>query len=169
MPWIKSEQELREALKVLDEFAYDIIKERRQDPNIADKTGTHTTHRATLVCVVLTTDRPCIDLLSRYITMTDDNGEPFTDKYLRDIVLNFMYVSSSCCDHSRERHRGRAYLHARVVPTGSLDGTRRHKRSRYSLVLDQQSRSLSFSLTSRVSTVVLLPARTEPRNQGQGQ
>jgi hypothetical protein len=23
--------------------------------------------------------------------MTDDNGEPFTDTYLRDIVLNFMY------------------------------------------------------------------------------
>jgi glutamate/tyrosine decarboxylase-like PLP-dependent enzyme len=56
MPWIKSEQELREALKVLDEFAYDIIKERRQDPNIADKTGTHTDHRATLVCVVLTAE-----------------------------------------------------------------------------------------------------------------
>jgi hypothetical protein len=24
--------------------------------------------------------------------MTDDDGEPFTDKYLRDIVLNFMYA-----------------------------------------------------------------------------
>ncbi|ELR12900.1 cytochrome p450 superfamily protein [Acanthamoeba castellanii str. Neff] len=68
MPWIDTEREMREALKVLDEFAYGIIKERRQDSNIATKT----------------------DLLSRYIGMTDDDGEPFTDKYLRDIVLNFM-------------------------------------------------------------------------------
>jgi cytochrome P450 len=67
-PWIDTERKMREALKVLDEFAYGIIKERRQDSDIATKT----------------------DLLSRYIGMTDDDGEPFTDKYLRDIVLNFM-------------------------------------------------------------------------------
>jgi hypothetical protein len=39
MPWIDTEREMREALKVLDEFAYGIIKERRQDSNIATKTG----------------------------------------------------------------------------------------------------------------------------------
>jgi hypothetical protein len=39
MPWIKSERDMSEAVKVMDEFAYGIIKERRQDPDIGDKTG----------------------------------------------------------------------------------------------------------------------------------
>src|SRR3989344_5878298 len=48
--------------------------------------------RKPCVCVCVCA-RACVltDLLSRYIEMTDDNGEPFTDTYLRDIVLNFMY------------------------------------------------------------------------------
>jgi hypothetical protein len=39
MPWIKSERDMSAAVKVMDEFAYGIIKERRQDPDIGDKTG----------------------------------------------------------------------------------------------------------------------------------
>jgi hypothetical protein len=63
-PWIDTERKMREALKVLDEFAYGIIKERRQDSDIATKTGnphatrhdtTHTLGRRT--SLYLTTNR----------------------------------------------------------------------------------------------------------------
>jgi hypothetical protein len=45
------------------------------------------------------------DLLSRYIEMTDDNGEPFTDTYLRDIVLNFMYCTPAPSVTIASQHR----------------------------------------------------------------
>ncbi len=63
-----SERGLRKAVAKLDTFAKQVIDERRQDPKLAEST----------------------DLLSRYMTMTDENGKPFSDKYLRDIIMNFM-------------------------------------------------------------------------------
>ncbi len=63
-----SERGLRKAVVKLDTFAKHVIDERRQDSKLAEST----------------------DLLSRYMTMTDENGKPFSDKYLRDIIMNFM-------------------------------------------------------------------------------
>ena len=33
----KSEQELKQNLKILDEFLYNLISERRRDPDVANK------------------------------------------------------------------------------------------------------------------------------------
>jgi len=58
-------------VKVLDDFVYAIISKRRQEPieHLESKN----------------------DLLSRFLCMTDEEtGQPFTDKYLRDILLNFV-------------------------------------------------------------------------------
>lgn len=91
MPWIETERKLRNAMKTLNEFAYKIIKERRQDPEVSKKTGILlwlSIFSRYLIIVTRT-----IDLLSRYLAMTDDEGQPFSDKYLRDIILNFMYLS----------------------------------------------------------------------------
>eukprot|EP01114_Cavostelium_apophysatum_P023509 TRINITY_DN8882_c0_g1_i1.p1 TRINITY_DN8882_c0_g1~~TRINITY_DN8882_c0_g1_i1.p1 ORF type:complete len:516 (+),score=127.62 TRINITY_DN8882_c0_g1_i1:105-1652(+) len=63
-----SERLLKEKLSIIDRFAYEIIRVRRDDPRLEDKS----------------------DLLSRYMCSKDENGLPFSDKYLRDIILNFM-------------------------------------------------------------------------------
>jgi len=63
-----SEKELKKSIKIINQFSYEIIKKRKSDPDINQRT----------------------DLLSRYITMKDDEGKPFSDLYLRDIVINFM-------------------------------------------------------------------------------
>ena len=58
-------------MKVLDEFVYGIIAKRRKE-SVQD----------------LETKN---DLLSRFLCMEDEEtGQPFTDKYLRDILLNFV-------------------------------------------------------------------------------
>lgn len=66
------ERALRDSLRVLDRYAYDLIASRRCDPTVANRK----------------------DLLSRYIALGTDEttGEPFSDQYLRDIVLNIMCV-----------------------------------------------------------------------------
>jgi len=53
--------------KILDDFVYDIISKRRKDPEIESKN----------------------DLLSRYLLIRDQNGQPFSDTYLRDMLINF--------------------------------------------------------------------------------
>jgi len=69
-PWSKMEHILKDSIKVLNTFAQDVIDERRQKPNTEAS-----------------------DLLTRYLDMTDENGKPFSDTYLRDIIMNFMCVS----------------------------------------------------------------------------
>lgn len=68
MPWIKSERQLRNSLEILDSFAYRLIDSRKKDPAVSEKK----------------------DLLSRYILMKDEHDKPFTDKYLRDMIMNFL-------------------------------------------------------------------------------
>ncbi|KAL1922934.1 uncharacterized protein VTP21DRAFT_9310 [Calcarisporiella thermophila] len=59
---------LKKHVKVVDEFAHKIIQERRNNPDTTKQ-----------------------DLLSRFIFNTkNENGEPLSDKELRDIVLNFI-------------------------------------------------------------------------------
>jgi cytochrome P450 len=58
-------------LKEMDDFIYGIISERRQNSAVALSGKT--------------------DLLSRYLLMTDPTtAQPFTDQYLRDILINFV-------------------------------------------------------------------------------
>lgn len=66
MPFLPSERRLRASLQVLDEFAFGLVRTRRSDPNVAEKK----------------------DLLSRYVAMRDENEQPFSDTYLRDMILN---------------------------------------------------------------------------------
>lgn len=57
------DHKLQKALKTLDDFAYNLIRERRNDPKLEEKG----------------------DMLSQYIVQTKEN-----DKYLRDMIMNFM-------------------------------------------------------------------------------
>jgi hypothetical protein len=68
-PWSQMERKLRASVRDLDAFAQEVIDERRQKS--LDE-GT--------------------DLLSRCLNTTDDHGLPFSDKFLRDIIMNFMYA-----------------------------------------------------------------------------
>jgi fatty acid omega-hydroxylase len=66
------ERKLRASVRDLNAFAQEVIDERRQK-NVDDGT----------------------DLLSRCLSIGDDDGLPFSDKYLRDIIMNFMYAQRS--------------------------------------------------------------------------
>eukprot|EP01018_Ginkgo_biloba_P037645 Gb_34127 [translate_table: standard] len=69
---IGSEAKLKEDVKVLDGFTYDLIQKRRKFMKAnADKEV-----------------RP--DLLSRFLSMATENPETYTDKKLRDAILNFV-------------------------------------------------------------------------------
>jgi len=54
----------KEQMKVINDFAYKLLKERKQDPELHSRK----------------------DLLSRYMVMED---QEFSDSYLRDIIMNF--------------------------------------------------------------------------------
>lgn len=54
----------------INKFAYDIIQQRKLDTQSNTKT----------------------DLLSQYINARGDDGKPFSDKYLRDIILNILFA-----------------------------------------------------------------------------
>ena len=53
---------------MIDKFCYETIKKRRMDTNLESKN----------------------DLLSRYIKMKDEEGNSFSNEYIRDILVNFM-------------------------------------------------------------------------------
>lgn len=63
-----NEQGITEAVRLIDEFCYDVISKRKQDPKLAERT----------------------DLLSRYLTLRDDQGNAFSDVYIRDVLTSFM-------------------------------------------------------------------------------
>jgi len=55
-------------IKTMDTFIYDIIKKRKEAGDYKDRT----------------------DLLSRFMCLTDEQtGKPFSDEYLKDVVMNF--------------------------------------------------------------------------------
>jgi cytochrome P450 len=66
--WTDSERKLTESIKLLDEYCYSLIKVRKQDPN-------------------LQTNK---DLLSQHIRLPPDPELNMDDKFLRDVILNFM-------------------------------------------------------------------------------
>jgi len=65
-----SERALRNAMKNLNECAYNIIKKKRADLSSNKKE----------------------DILARYINMKDEHGTPleYSDEYLRDVIMNFI-------------------------------------------------------------------------------
>ncbi|XP_057852061.2 cytochrome P450 704C1 isoform X2 [Cryptomeria japonica] len=68
---IGSEAILRESIETVDDFIYKIIQSRRQE--ISAQNGN---------------EKP--DLLSRFIRLSEEGPEKLSDKYLRDIMLNFI-------------------------------------------------------------------------------
>ncbi|KAH9311236.1 hypothetical protein KI387_026271, partial [Taxus chinensis] len=73
---IGSEATLKKNIKIVDDFLYKVIQIRRQE----------------VVCAEKENVKP--DMLSRYITLSDkESSERFPDKYLRDVILNFMVAA----------------------------------------------------------------------------
>eukprot|EP01101_Sappina_pedata_P006822 TRINITY_DN3491_c0_g1_i1.p1 TRINITY_DN3491_c0_g1~~TRINITY_DN3491_c0_g1_i1.p1 ORF type:complete len:497 (+),score=187.79 TRINITY_DN3491_c0_g1_i1:81-1571(+) len=68
LPFAKCERDMKSSTAVLDDYIYGLIRERRDDENLANYT----------------------DLLSRYLQLADENDQPFSDRYIRDIVINIM-------------------------------------------------------------------------------
>jgi cytochrome P450 len=94
----------------LDAFAQEVIDERRQK-SLDDGT----------------------DLLSRCMNIADDDGKPFSDKYLRDIIMNFMYAAYTdarvALSISRPKSFGqRRSLAPSCSPTASQAVTPPHRR-----------------------------------------
>ena len=61
-------QRTKRSLDYVHDYINRIIVAARADPNLAERT----------------------DLLAHYLRSTDDEGKPFTDTYLRDMLLNFL-------------------------------------------------------------------------------
>jgi len=68
LPYTRVDKDLRQTLRTLDQFSYQVIKERKNVDDLEERK----------------------DLLSRYLCMTDDEGIKFSDKYLRDIMINLI-------------------------------------------------------------------------------
>jgi len=63
-----SESQLSLAVKILNKYAGDLIKERRKEGDLENKK----------------------DVLSWFMLLTDDEGKLYSDDFLRDIIMNFM-------------------------------------------------------------------------------
>lgn len=71
-----SGREMRAAIKVLDDFSYSIIDEREKS-GLGNITAENKKEKN-------------LDLLSLYMALRDDNGQPMSRKQLRDAVLNLI-------------------------------------------------------------------------------
>jgi len=68
---IVSEATIKESIKTVDGFVYNVIETRRHE-------------------IPLQHNHEKPDLLSRFMAATEKNPEKYSDKYLRDIVMNFI-------------------------------------------------------------------------------
>ncbi|KAK4709770.1 hypothetical protein R3W88_004283 [Solanum pinnatisectum] len=66
-----TEKTLKHSLKKVDEFADEVIRTRKKELSIADS-------------------KQRSDLLTVFMGLRDEEGKPFTDKFLRDICVNFI-------------------------------------------------------------------------------
>ena len=64
---LPSEWEGRRSIRIINEFAQGVIDAKRRGECTSKS-----------------------DILSRYMEMRDENGNEFSDKYLRDVVMNFI-------------------------------------------------------------------------------
>ncbi|MQL84583.1 hypothetical protein Taro_017092 [Colocasia esculenta] len=69
-----NERTLRRSLKGVDDFAYEVIRTRKKE--LALESDDKKASRS--------------DLLTVFIRVKDDDGKPFSDKFLRDICVNFI-------------------------------------------------------------------------------
>ncbi|CAL9089709.1 unnamed protein product [Musa textilis] len=68
-----SERWLRRSIEVVDEFAYEVIRARKEELSSSEQTRTARS-----------------DLLSVFTKLTDEDGRPYSDKFLRDVCVNFI-------------------------------------------------------------------------------
>ncbi|CAL9165631.1 cytochrome P450 86B1-like [Musa acuminata AAA Group] len=68
-----SERWLRRSIEVVDEFAYEVIRARREELSSSEQTRTARS-----------------DLLTVFTKLTDEDGRPYSDKFLRDVCVNFI-------------------------------------------------------------------------------
>ncbi|CAL9157018.1 unnamed protein product [Musa hybrid cultivar] len=68
-----SERWLRRSIEVVDEFAYEVIRARREELSSSEQTRTARS-----------------DLLTVFTKLTDEDGKPYSDKFLRDVCVNFI-------------------------------------------------------------------------------
>ncbi|KAK6796264.1 hypothetical protein RDI58_003965 [Solanum bulbocastanum] len=66
-----TEKTLKHSLKKVDEFADEVIRTRKKELSIAD-------------------NKQRSDLLTVFMGLRDEEGKPFSDKFLRDICVNFI-------------------------------------------------------------------------------
>ncbi|WOK93903.1 hypothetical protein Cni_G02604 [Canna indica] len=72
---------LRRCIERVDQFAYDVIRERKEDLSLSDGENEQMSRK---------TERS--DLLTVFTQLKDEDGEPYFDKFLRDICVNFVLV-----------------------------------------------------------------------------
>ncbi|URD88400.1 LEM3 (ligand-effect modulator 3) family / CDC50 family [Musa troglodytarum] len=68
-----SERWLRRSIAVVDEFAYEVIRTRREELSSGEQTRTARS-----------------DLLTVFTKLRDEDGTPYSDKFLRDVCVNFI-------------------------------------------------------------------------------
>ncbi|KAJ0970097.1 hypothetical protein J5N97_022974 [Dioscorea zingiberensis] len=71
-----SERTLKRSLKRVDEFAYQVIRIRKKELSMELEFSEKMKKRS--------------DLLSVFMSLKDDNGDSFSDEFLRDICVNFI-------------------------------------------------------------------------------
>lgn len=67
------EKELRESIKGVNNFADEVIRTRKKELSLQDESN-----------------KKRSDLLTVFMRLKDENGKPFSDKFLRDICVNFI-------------------------------------------------------------------------------
>uniref|UniRef100_A0A1D1ZAF7 Cytochrome P450 86B1 n=1 Tax=Anthurium amnicola TaxID=1678845 RepID=A0A1D1ZAF7_9ARAE len=77
---VGSERTLRRSLHGVDDFAYEVIRTRKKELSLEESTEQH--RRSDLLTVFMRQVRDDDD--------GNDGGEPFSDKFLRDICVNFI-------------------------------------------------------------------------------
>ncbi|KAJ4774346.1 hypothetical protein LUZ62_058603 [Rhynchospora pubera] len=71
---LSNERRLRRSLRQVDEFAYNVIDTRKKELQLEEASGTNTRS----------------DLLTVFMRLRDENDQPYSDKFLRDICVNFI-------------------------------------------------------------------------------
>ncbi|KAJ6365972.1 hypothetical protein OIU77_002523 [Salix suchowensis] len=70
-----SEKKLKRSIKDVDEFAEDVIRTRKKELSIQSEDDKK---------------KQRLDLLTVFMGLKDENGKPFSDRFLRDICVNFI-------------------------------------------------------------------------------
>ncbi|WOL07370.1 hypothetical protein Cni_G16110 [Canna indica] len=70
---------LRRCIERVDEFAYDVIRKRKEELSLAGGENEQMSRK---------TERS--DLLTVFTQLKDEDGKPYSDKFLRDICVNFI-------------------------------------------------------------------------------